>query len=440
MGYRPPQIEMPDVQAARAAQVAHAQQQNMLGQVQMAELARANQQKNKMRDILSKAPEGAPPDVINKLLEQAYIQSGDISGLMTHRKTLAEAEAAQANVGKAKAQTKQAEATTALSNFDLEKKKIDHAWDSVSKSRDPETFAASIKDAVDKKLISQAEADGGLTRLAEAVALDTAQGGNQNFTKLRTDALVNLLPAKDRYETTQPKTDIGKLMLERDALPPNDPRRKSYDAAILKATTHAPANNITLSTEKSYGGEYGKKTAESDINLKAAAEAAPTLAESSNRISQILKSGKVFTGTGAEFKLQLAKALKVVANTENEAIANTESLISSLAGQTLGNIKSSGLGSGQGFTDKDREFLQAASAGTITLDSKTLQRLSDLSYRSAVATADKWSKRVKEIPKSVLEGTGTSTEPVNVPSRTGAAPKVSPVRSAADAILNGKKP
>lgn len=442
MGYRPPQIEMPDVQAARAAQVAHAQQQNMLGQVQMAELARANQQKNKMRDILSKAPEGAPPDVINKLLEQAYIQSGDISGLMTHRKTLAEAEAAQANVGKAKAQTKQAEATTALSNFDLEKKKIDHAWDSVSKSRDPETFAASIKDAVDKKLISQAEADGGLTRLAEAVALDTAQGGNQNFTKLRTDALVNLLPAKDRYETTQPKTDIGKLILERDALPPNDPRRKTYDAAIAKATTHAPGTNVNvaLSTEKKYGEKFAGNIADADVKLKDAAEAAPQLADTSNRISQILKSGQVFTGTGANIKLQLAKALKVAGGTENEAIANTETLISSLASQTLANIKSSGLGSGQGFTDKDREFLQAATAGTITLDNKTLQRLSDLSYRTAVATADKWSKRVKEIPSNAIEGTGLTREPINVPSRAGAAPKTSAVRSAADAILNEKKP
>jgi hypothetical protein len=224
-------------------------------------------------------------------------------------------------------------------------------------------------------------------------------------------------------------------------LAPGDPTRKLYDAAIAKATTHSPGTNVNvaLSTEKKYGEKFAGNIADADVKLKDAAEAAPQLAETSNRISQILKSGQVFTGTGANIKLQLAKALKVAGGTENEAIANTETLISSLASQTLANIKSSGLGSGQGFTDKDREFLQAATAGTITLDNKTLQRLSDLSYRTAVATADKWSKRVKEIPSNAIEGTGLTREPISVPGREGAAPKVSAVRSAADAILSGSK-
>jgi hypothetical protein len=239
-------------------------------------------------------------------------------------------------------------------------------------------------------------------------------------------------------EFIAPKTEIGKLMAERNKLAAGDPNIKIYDAAIAKATSHAPANNITLSTEKAYGGQIAGKIADSDIKLKDAAEAAPTLAESSNRILQILKSGKVFTGTGAEFKLQLAKALKVVANTENEAIANTETLISSLAGQTLAGITSSNLGTGQGFTDKDREFLQAAKAGTITFDSKTLQRLADLSHRTAVASANKWKERVDRIPKSVIDATGLSTERVNIPPREGAAREPSKVRKDADAILSAK--
>jgi len=40
MGYRPPQIETPDVQNARAAQLMNAQQQNMLGQMQLLKLSR----------------------------------------------------------------------------------------------------------------------------------------------------------------------------------------------------------------------------------------------------------------------------------------------------------------------------------------------------------------------------------------------------------------
>jgi hypothetical protein len=439
MGYRPPQFESPLGQAAQVAQLKQAQQQNMLGQMQMAEMGRAAEQKNQMRSILANADPSSPE--INNLIRKAYVQSGDIAGLMAHDKTVAEAQAARAKISESEAKTAQAKAGTAKTEYDLTKQKIDHAWDSVSKSRDPDAFAASIKDALDKKLISQAEADKGLADLAKAVDLDTAQGGNQNFTKLRTDALVSLLPAKDRYETTQPKTDVGKLITERNRLAPNDPTRKLYDDAIKKATTQSPGTNVnvSLSTEKAYGGQFAGKVADSDIRMKDAADQAGDLAANANRISQILKSGQVFTGTGAELKLQLAKALKVAGNTENEAIANTEILISSLAKNTLTQIKSSGLGTGQGFTDKDLAFLNKAASGDITFDNRTLQLLSDLSYKTATASADRWNKRVKEIPKSAIEGTGISTEPISVPSREGdATRKPSAVQLKADAILNAK--
>lgn len=225
LGLKAPQIESPMVHAARAAELSRANQQNMLGEMQMMELARANQQKNKMRDILSKAPEGAPSGEINKLLEQAYIQSGDISGLMAHRKTLAESEAAQANVLKAKAQTKQAESTTAANEFDLNKKKMTHAWESVSKSANPAEFKANIYDALSKKYITQEEADTGLAKLEQAELQDRMTGGNTNFMKLRMGSLEKLLPVLDAIklkEAKPEKVEAGRTIEFRD-LNPNSP-------------------------------------------------------------------------------------------------------------------------------------------------------------------------------------------------------------------------
>jgi len=426
MGYRQPQIESQDAQNVRAAQAMNVQQQNMLGQAQLMDVVRANQQKNQMRDILSKVPADAPPDAVNKMLEKAYIQSGDIAGLTLHRKSVAEAEAAQAKIGKEKAQTDLAGTQNKAAKLKLFTDQIGI----LAQNPNDQAIQQWTNLSIENGLMDEASAKTGMNEL---LALPPEQ---------RTEKLLRLgLTAKDALSRLEPKTDIGKLMFERDKLPADDPRRKIYDDAIKKATTHSPGTNVNvaLSTEKKYGEKFAGNIADADVKLKDAAEAAPQLADTSNRISQILKSGQVFTGTGANIKLQLAKALKVAGGTENEAIANTETLISSLASQTLANIKSSGLGSGQGFTDKDREFLQAATAGTITLDNKTLQRLSDLSYRTAVATADKWSKRVKEIPSNAIEGTGLTREPITIPSRAGAAPKPSPVRSAADAILSGSK-
>ena len=438
MGFRGPQIETQDVHNARAAQMMQAQQQNILAQMQMGEMARANQQKNALRKALGEIDPATPEDKVNALVERELVKAGDLDQLRAHRKNIAEIQAQKAKGLKEQALTKEAEAGAEEKQFNVEKKRYDHSLTQLSNAHNVDEYIAKVNESRNKKYMSPEQANQALKEASEARAKDIMEGGDRNYQALRRSYIEKLIDAKDKITLERPTTDVGKLIFERNKLVAGDPNIKVYDAAIAKATSHAPANNITLSTEKSYGSAYGTKTAESDIKLKDAAEAAPTLAESSNRITQILKSGKVFTGTGAEFKLQLAKALKVVANTENEAIANTETLISSLAGQTLAGITSSNLGTGQGFTDKDRDFLQAAKAGNITFDNKTLQRLADLSYRTAVASANKWKERVDRIPKSVLEGTGTSTEPVNIPPREGAARAPSKVRKDADAILNAK--
>lgn len=441
LGYRAPQFESPLTQATQAAQLGTAQQQNMLGQMQMAEMGRAAQQKNQMREILSGANADANMPQINALLEKAYIQSGDIPGLMAHRKSVAEAETAQLK-------RKEIQGKVDALPFELSEKQSKAVQERLNQTKSIyETLDPNDPNVGDKYLaIHNAVHDDSLlgpllTKMGVKKEDSIADINRASNTPGGMKDLINrsIMGTQKFMEFTAPKTDIGKLMLERDRLPVEDPRRKSYDAAILKATTHSPGTNVNvaLSTEKKYGEKFAGNIADADVKLKDAAETAPQLAETSNRISQLLKTGQVFTGTGANIKLQLAKALKVAGGTENEAIANTETLISSLASQTLANIKSSGLGSGQGFTDKDRDFLQAATAGNITLDNKTLQRLADLSHKSAVASADKWNRRVKEIPNNAIEGTGLTREPINVPPREGgAARKPSAVQLKADAILN----
>lgn len=173
--------------------------------------------------------------------------------------------------------------------------------------------------------------------------------------------------------------------------------------------------NVGLSTEKKYSEKFAGGIAEKDVALMEAAERAPEAANTANRILSLLQTGQVFTGSAANIKLQMAKFLRLGGGSDSEAITNTEVLISSLADSTLGAIKSSGLGSGQGFTDNDREFLERAKAGQITYDANSLRDLARLAHKAAAATADKWNSRSKAIPKSAIEGTGISTESVTVP-------------------------
>lgn len=198
-------------------------------------------------------------------------------------------------------------------------------------------------------------------------------------------------------------------------------RRKVLRDYLKVVSTEGSGTNVkvnvpvSVSTEKNFGEKFAGNIADQDVRMKEAAEGAPEAAATANRVLSILQSGQVFTGTGANVKLQMAKLLKLGGGNDSEAIANTEVLISSLANTTLGSIKSSGLGSGQGFTDKDREFLEKAKAGQITYDAASLRQLAELAHRAAQASADKWNKRVKQIPSSAIEGTGISIDPITVP-------------------------
>lgn len=183
----------------------------------------------------------------------------------------------------------------------------------------------------------------------------------------------------------------------------------------------AGATNVNVSTEKKYGERFGGLIAESDAAKLAAAEKAPEAAATADRVMDLIGTGKVITGTGANARLQIAKALNLAGGTDSEKIRNTEVLVSSLAETTLGAIKSSNLGAGQGFTNADRDFLEKAKAGQLSYDAKSLAELARLSRLAAEKSAESWNTRVKQIPAAALEGTGISTEPVVVQPRKTAS-------------------
>lgn len=178
-----------------------------------------------------------------------------------------------------------------------------------------------------------------------------------------------------------------------------------------QALKRAGATNVTVSTEKSYGSAFGQGLAKTDLDLYNQAQKAPEMLSNVQSTKKLLDSGKVYTGFGAGAKLDLARAgsaLGVTGKDTNEIIANTQQLFANRAQTTLDAIASSGLGSGQGFSNKDREFLEAARLGNITYDRETLKRQLDLEERVARAAANKWNTRLKSIPKSATEPTGVN--------------------------------
>lgn len=253
----------------------------------------------------------------------------------------------------------------------------------------------------------------------------------ESFAAYQKSGDVTMLRAAPPQAKPPAPSDLARLQSERAAIAAQnqqDPRLKEYDAAIEKATTHTPVATVNVTTGKKYGEAFATKIADQDAAMLDAARKAPDLADRANRIKQTLATGKVITGAGADYRLALGKALNLAGATDAETIANTEALATSLAQNTLDAIKASGLGSGSGFSNADRDFLEKAVGGKIYLQKETIDRLANLAHRAAAKTAERWSSRVKDIPDEALSGTGIKRTPITVPAlfSGGAKPRVSP--------------
>lgn len=149
----------------------------------------------------------------------------------------------------------------------------------------------------------------------------------------------------------------------------------------------ASSVNVGVNTgERSYGTELGKLFASQDASAIEAARSAPQRVQSSQQVLRILDTQAPITGTGADARLAVSKALSTAGLIDGQTVKSTEDLASLLASQTLDAIKTSGLGGGQGFTDKDRQFLERARSGNIEMNAGTLRTLAILNEKAARAS------------------------------------------------------
>lgn len=178
---------------------------------------------------------------------------------------------------------------------------------------------------------------------------------------------------------------------------------------------------VNLSTEKKFGEAFATQVAQEDVKLRESALAAPGQLDTIQQTRSLLEQGKVFTGRFANEKLALAaagQALGVTGADTNEIVANTERLFANRAKATLDNVRNSGLGAGQGFTDRDREFLEKAVLGNISFTAESLKRQLEIEEKVARGAVAKWNNRFKQLPKSTVEATGITPVDITAPRST----------------------
>ena len=175
--------------------------------------------------------------------------------------------------------------------------------------------------------------------------------------------------------------------------------------------------NIPNFLEKTFGGEVATDQAKKFNNMATVAENAPNAIAQIQNQKKILQSGQFFSGKTANIQQDMAlyaDALGLGGKDTVTKAANTQSLITGAADSTLNAISTSGLGSGQGFTDKDLRFLQDAKSFRVDMNKENIKRVLDLQEKALLNTTNKYNQRLKTIPQSTVNSMGMS--PVTLPN------------------------
>jgi len=180
--------------------------------------------------------------------------------------------------------------------------------------------------------------------------------------------------------------------------------RAIYDARIKKESEGGPSTVIDLGlgkTTDAYTTELSKIMATQDAEAVAVGDQAIPQIESSYRVRDLLRQNPI-TGTGAQARLGLERALATAGFGKGDRATITENLVAELGKTTLSAIRTSGLGSGQGFTDNDRKFLEQAAAGRIELSQGNLEYLAELNERAGRARIQQSNRvrgRLRQLPQ-----------------------------------------
>jgi hypothetical protein len=158
------------------------------------------------------------------------------------------------------------------------------------------------------------------------------------------------------------------------------------DGEQLKAPERRPLVQVTPG-ENAFSQAIGTGLGKQVVKDLEAAQTAPSIANRANSVLAAIDQNKAFVGPASEFKLQLARALNVTGKGPSEQIAATETLIADLKQAVIDAIKASNLGTGNGFTNKDLDFLVKAKAADIANDPKTLAEFARRAYLTAEEAA-----------------------------------------------------
>jgi hypothetical protein len=219
-----------------------------------------------------------------------------------------------------------------------------------------------------------------------------------NLERTRAQTLKDLAPAAADLTAAQRDTEaIIRSEIQSGTLSPTDANAIARRRSELILKFSGPATT-TIKTGDDVSEKLVAERLFADRDMAMAAQRAlPAYDEA----EKILKSNKAYTGTFAEAKLGIAKALAPFGINQDTA-ENTEVLRAQLAIPVFSLVKQ--LGSGAGISNADREYAEKAAGGKITLNPQAILRLTEIGRRASNLAITNYKKRLDRVYPEGEEG------------------------------------
>ena len=181
--------------------------------------------------------------------------------------------------------------------------------------------------------------------------------------------------------------------------------------------------NLAVNTEKSLLTTMGEGLGKQLDSSLAGAQSATNTINTAQQIRQLVSSGKVITGPGADYRVTFARlgdALGVGGKDNAEKLANTAQLVQNLARTELSEAQSN-KGQGQ-FTDAERVLLKRAASGDVNMSNPELLTLSGAMEKSGRSRIQQHQNQVQRLQQMPGAAPLIPFYSVDMPSGGGAGP------------------
>ncbi|HEV7455178.1 MAG TPA: hypothetical protein VGN96_00260 [Roseococcus sp.] len=249
----------------------------------------------------------------------------------------------------------------------------------------------------------------------ETPNMATAAPGSAIFDP-RTGRIVGQVPERQPQRETfapVPAEEVAALGLR-----PGVPYQRNTTTGQI---TQIGGGGVTVNTGGTFNDALGRQSAQQLSELQTQARTAVNTVQAGQRIRGLLDQG-VITGTFAEGRLGLERALTSLGLIDGRRVTNTEQLMADLANNVLGAAQQmTGV-----LTDRDILFLREASAGSITLTPETIRRVVEISERGARSLLDRYNAVAGSLGPEIPDVVRQLYQPIQIPGATPPPPPGDP--------------